>query len=100
MKGLSGVSAMLSARHVDRIMDEGEHGHVWTITVWWPSKPLRDGRVMRAALETILEPMQGTTLPDELWSAEALAERILAVMGNIVRVDITRPEGFHATVET
>lgn len=100
MTALSGVSAMLSAHHVDPVMGEGEHAHVWTVTIWWPSEPNRDGRPMRAALEGLLQPWQGTTLPSDLWSGESLAERVLAVLGNgdICRVDVTRPEGFHATV--
>lgn len=96
-KALSGVSAMLSARHVDPLMGEGEHKHVWTFTAWWPSKPWRDARAMQAALEAVLAPLQGTLLPPELWSAEALAERTL-VLANIVRVDVSRPEGFFVTV--
>lgn len=98
-RALSGVSAMLSARHTDPHMGEGEHAHVWSFTVWWLSEPLRDGRIMRAALETILSPYQGKTLPEELWSAESLAALVFAVMGNIVRVDVSRPEGFYASVE-
>ncbi len=95
--GLSYASAMLSARHVDPLMNEGEHKHVWSFKVWWPSEPWRDARAMQVALEAVLEPLQGTLLPPDLWSAEALATRVL-VLANIVRVDVDRPEGFGVSV--
>lgn len=88
---LSFASAQLTAKHRDPIMDEGLHEHTWAFTVFWPSKPFRDLRVMREALTAILLPFQGADLPPELWAAEDLAAMVLKVMGVIVGVKVERP---------
>jgi hypothetical protein len=102
---LSGVSFDLTAHHVDPIMDEGRHLHVWTITAWWPSEPWRDGRALRHSLRVVCEGLAPENehffreLPAELWSGEAIAAAVMEVlMPPPVRVDVDRP-GFHVRRE-
>jgi hypothetical protein len=94
---LTGVTETLRAKHRDLIMDEGLHEHVWTVTAYFPSKPLRDGRALKTALRTLLDALPDATgeLPPELWSGEAIAERVL-MLANCVGASVIRPEGFEA----
>lgn len=99
---LSGASVQFTAHHFDAVLEEGWHEHTWTVTVWWPMVPWRDGRSMREGLAATLESF--ITLDDEgrrclpvaLWSNEALA-RQLRPLANIAKINVDRP-GFHAEV--
>lgn len=91
----SGVSVDLIARHVDPHMSEGEHGHVWTVTAFYPFADHVDLRSHRAALAEVLRDLQGVVLPPELWSGEALIRRVL-VLANCIGARVTRPEGYEA----
>lgn len=101
---LSGVSYNLQAFHTDPIMDEGRHVHTWTITAWWPSEPWRDGRALGHALRVVCEGLapfgqddmrEYRELPAELWSGEAIAAAVMALLTPApIRVDVSRP-GFH-----
>lgn len=100
MEGWGGVSASFTARHLDPIMDEGEHEHTWTVTAWYPLEPFRDLRAQKTGLEEVLRawPDAMGRLPDRLWSADQMARDLLQVLANCVGVDISRPEGFRAKV--
>lgn len=95
--GLTGVTELLTAQHRDLILDEGLHAHAWTVTAYYPSEPLRDGRALKAALRTLLDalPDADGTLPPELWAGEAIAARVMLLVG-CVGASVTRPEGFEA----
>ena len=95
--GLTGVTELLSAKHRDPIMNEGLHGHVWTVTAYWRSENFRDGRMLKGALRTLLDalPDADGILPPELWSGEAIAQRVL-LLAECVGASVTRPEGFEA----
>lgn len=94
---LTGVTELLRAKHRDLILDEGLHEHVWTVTAYYPSKPFRDGRALKAALRCLLDALPDAegALPPELWSGEAIAERVM-VLANCVGASVIRPEGFEA----
>jgi hypothetical protein len=77
---------------------EGEHWHTWTVKAWWSAEPPRDGRVLQSLLKGVLAGWQGTTMPAELWSGEAMARALMGLMDGCVGVEIDRPEGFHASV--
>lgn len=96
---LTGVTELLSAKHTDLILNEGLHAHVWTVTAYWPSTPFRDGRALKLALRAVLDGMPGPDgiMPDELWTGEAMAGRVMAVL-DCVGVSVVRPEGFEAWV--
>lgn len=98
MIGYSGVTLQLMAQHVDPHMDEGEHAHVWSVTAFYPSEPFRDLRSQQAALAEVLGVWQGTNLPPELWSGEALATAVARLLANCIGCRVTRPEGFEAWV--
>jgi hypothetical protein len=89
------VSAQLTASHRDLIMDEGLHEHTWTFWAWFDSKPFRDLRTQRVALETVLAPYQGKELPPEMWAQEDMAEMFAKVLANCIGVTVERP-GFRA----
>lgn len=94
---LTGVSGSFTARHTDQHLGEGEHEHTWHVTAWYPAEPLRDGRALKLALAALLTVWNGTLLPPELWSAEALAKAITNLLANCVGADVSRPaEGFYA----
>jgi hypothetical protein len=95
--GLTGVTELLSAKHYDPIMNEGLHAHVWTVTAYWRSENFRDGRMLKGALRTLLDalPDADGILPPELWSGEAIAQRVL-LLAECVGASVTRPEGFEA----
>lgn len=97
--GLTGVTELLTAKHCDPIMNEGLHCHVWTVTAYWRSDTFRDGRLLKAALRTLLDalPDADGILPPELWSGEAIAQRVL-LLAECVGASVTRPEGFEAWV--
>jgi len=97
--GLTGVTELLSAKHRDPIMNEGLHAHVWTVTAYWRSENFRDGRMLKGALRTLLDalPDADGILPPELWSGEAIAQRVL-LLAECVGASVTRPEGFEAWV--
>lgn len=94
---LTGVTEFLTAKHLDLILGEGLHEHTWTVTAYYPSKPLRDGRALKASLRVLLESLPGPdgVLPPELWAGEAIAERVLTLTG-CVGASVVRPEGFEA----
>jgi hypothetical protein len=97
--GLTGVTELLSAKHHDPVMNEGLHSHVWTVTAYWRSENFRDGRMLKGALRTLLDalPDADGILPPELWSGEAIAQRVL-LLAECVGASVTRPEGFEAWV--
>jgi hypothetical protein len=91
---LSWATAELDAWHTDPILSEGRHWHRWDVTVFWRSKPFRDGRAVRIALRETLEPLQEAELPADLWATEDIAAFLLRVMApDIVGVSVAR-EGF------
>ena len=94
---LTGVTELLTAKHNDPIFNEGLHGHVWTVTAYWRSETFRDGRMLKGALRTLLDalPDADGVLPPELWSGEAIAQRVL-LLAECVGASVTRPEGFEA----
>lgn len=95
-RALSYVWADLTAWHTDPHMSEGRHSHTWRVWAYFRSEPFRDGRPLKAALETILGTWQGKDLPPGLWSAEELAAAVLHLLGNgdCCGVRIERAEGF------
>ena len=97
-RGLTGVTVMLTAKHIDPVMDEGLHGHTWAVTAFWPAEPHRDGRCLKAMLSTIVEAMPGEDgiLPPELWSGESIARHVSRLLVGCVGARVTRPEGFEA----
>ena len=78
-------------------MNKGLHAHVWTVTAYWRSENFRDGRMLKGALRTLLDalPDADGILPPELWSGEAIAQRVL-LLTECVGASVTRPEGFKA----
>lgn len=96
-----GVSAKLTARHVDPLLGEGEHEHTWHITAWWLSRPFRDARALKLYLTELLGVWQGTLLPPALWSAEAIAETITRLAPECIGADVNRPdEGIYVKYRT
>lgn len=86
---LTWVSGHFSAAHRDQ--ESGEiHGHTWLVKAWFKNPHRSDARCFKAALDTLLKPLDHTTLPDELAWAEDIARHI-AVLGGIVRVEVSRP---------
>ncbi len=98
MAELSYVWADLTAWHTDPHMGEGRHQHTWRVTAYFPARPFRDGRVLKAALVTVLGAWQDADLPPQLWAAEELAVAIWRLLGNCCGVRIERDEGFGAAV--
>lgn len=94
----SGVTAQLTAKHFDPIMDEGLHEHTWTVTAFFPSEPPRDGRALKAGLTKLLKafPDADGVLPPDLWSGEAIAARVAQLLAWCIGARVTRPEGFEA----
>lgn len=98
-QALTGVSADLTAWHTDTLMNEGRHQHTWRVTAWWRSVPFVDGRVKQEALRGLLAVWEGTDLPPELWSGEAIASAVMALLPECIGCDVSRPtEGFYAQV--
>lgn len=97
MRAITGVSEALTASHRDQVMGEGLHAHTWTVTAWFPGEPLRDGRVLKVALREVLDALP-SVLPDQLWSGEALAQHVAAILPDCIGVDVDRPEGFHVSL--
>lgn len=100
-KNITGVSASMTAMHTDPYMDEGTHGHTWVVTVFYPAKPFRDGRAIRAQLEVALAHLPDETglLPDSLWAQEDIAAAVLKLMtGSVFGVRVTRSEGFETWI--
>lgn len=96
MPPCTGVTELLTAMHVDPVMDEGLHEHTWTVTAFYPIEPRRDGRAMKAALRTLLDALP-SVLPPELWAGEDIARSVL-VLANCIGARVTRPEGYEAWV--
>ena len=96
---VSGFTETLTAKHVDPPLGEGEHEHTWAVTVFYPSIPPRDGRALKAGLRMFLDalPDAAGVLPPDLWSGEALADRMLLLEG-VIGARVTRPEGYEAEV--
>jgi len=93
---LIGVAGSFTARHIDPHLGEGEHEHTWRVIAWYPTEPFRDARALRAAIGQLLAIWDGTLLPSELWSGEALAEKITHLLANCVGADVVRErEGIH-----
>lgn len=98
MMNVTGVTALLTAKHVDPVMDEGLHGHVWSVTAFWPAEPHRDGRCLMAMLSTLLAALPDAegVLPPDLWSGEDIARTVARLLAGCVGARVTRPEGFEA----
>ena len=94
---LTGVTEYLTAKHVDPNLDEGLHEHVWAVTTFYPSEPLRDGRALKAALRMLLDhlPDGDGVMPPDLWSGESIAKAAM-ILNGVVGVRVTRPEGYEA----
>lgn len=99
-ENVSGFTERLTAKHLDPLMDEGLHEHTWSVTAFWPTKPVRDGRALKAALRMLLDalPDADGVLPRELWSGEDMAEHVSRLLLNMgcIGARVTRPEGFEA----
>ncbi len=97
---LTGVTAQLTAKHVDPILDERLHGHTWAVTAFWPAEPRRDGRCLMAALSQLLAalPDKEGVLPSDLWAGEDLARRVAQLLVGCVGARVTRPEGYEAWI--
>jgi hypothetical protein len=93
MRDLSWATEPLTAWHTDPHMGEGRHQHTWLVSAFWPSKPLRDGRSIKASLRAILDIWEGADLPPELWASEDLAAAVLQLHGNglVCGVKVERP---------
>lgn len=100
MASLTYVWADLTAFHTDPIGEEGHHAHTWRVIVYFRSKPLRDGRLLKAALVEVLAPYEGKDLPAAWWAAEDLAFGVFQLLAEqrCVGVRIEREEGFGALV--
>lgn len=100
-RDMSGVTALMTARHTDPHMNEGTHEHTWHVTAFYPAVPFRDGRAIKAMLETVLSmlPDESGLLPDSLWSQENIARAVLRLMtGSVFGVRVTRSEGFETWI--
>jgi hypothetical protein len=98
---ISGVTASMTAFHTDPYMNEGTHQHTWHVTAFYPAKPFRDGRAIKAMLGKVLSvlPDENGLLPDRLWSQEDIAKAVLQLMtGSVFGVRITREEGFETWI--
>ena len=86
MRDLSWATEKFTAFHTDPSNDpannEGRHQHTWKVRVFWASEPFRDLRSIRASLRRILDTLEGSDLPAELWSSEKIARMILQCHGN------------------
>lgn len=94
LKGVTGVTESLTARHTDPLGDEGEHEHTWHVTAYYSSEPFRDGRALKAALRNLLDAFP-PVLPRELWAGEDIAKRVL-LLPACIGARVWRPEGFEA----
>lgn len=98
---ISGITASLTAFHTDPFMDEGLHQHTWFVTAFFLSEPFRDGRSVKAQLETVLKNLASADgeLPDTLWSQENIAKCVLKLCpAAVIGVRVTRAEGFECWV--
>lgn len=96
MGGFTGAGWYFSASHRDPVRKE-LHGHSYEVVAWWPSEPPRDAVVLQHTLRTALVGFDHQTLPDELGTAEALANAIGGLLDGCVGVDVSRPsERLHA----
>lgn len=95
-QNLTGVTELLTGKHVDPIMSEGLHAHVWTVTVFYPMEPFRDGRALKASLRVLLDtiPNPDGSLPVTMWSGEAIARSVVNLLAGCVGAHVSRPEGF------
>lgn len=98
MLSYTAVTEELTAKHRDPVMDEGLHAHTWVVTTFYPLRPLRDGRALKATLRVLLN-----ALPDEngvlpYWSGEELALHVAQLLGGCIGCRVTRAEGFEAMV--
>jgi hypothetical protein len=100
LRGWTGVTELLTAKHFDALMGEGLHEHVWSVTALYPSEPLRDGRALKASLRMLLDALPDAhgVLPASLWSGEAIAGQVAQLLGGCIGARVTRPEGFEAWV--
>lgn len=97
---VTGVTAELTAKHLDPLMNEGLHEHTWTVTAFYPAEPLRDGRALKAGLVQLLAhlPDAEGVLPPAMWAGEAIAANVAQLLGGCIGARVTRPEGFEAWV--
>lgn len=88
MTSVSCVSCDLTASH-DLPVKQAPHAHKWTVTIYWPSEPWIDARLMRMGLDDFLRPMQGQHLSG--MTHEHLARAALKIR-DVVRVKVWRDD--------
>lgn len=65
------------------------HGHSYEVTVWF--RHGHDARILQMHLNTVLERLDHTFLPDELRNGERLAEHIAGQLPGCIEVECSRP---------
>jgi 6-pyruvoyl-tetrahydropterin synthase len=87
----TGVGAILSASHLDRLSGR-THGHSWEIVVWHQCQSENDAVMLQNHLANLLKVWDHTILPPELTRAEDLAAAIKKLSPpSCVEVEIRRP---------
>jgi hypothetical protein len=87
----TGVGAILSASHADRLTG-ATHGHSWEVIAWHQCENENDAVVLQNHLVNLLKVWDHAVLPPDLASAEDLAAAILKLSPpSCVEVEIRRP---------
>lgn len=87
MTNLTGVGGILSVGHNS---PEGvAHGHSYEVIAWHPNG--LDARILQGRLQSVLDALDHTILPDALSYGEYLAEHIGLLLPGCIRVDVNRP---------
>lgn len=81
------VTGSFTATH--SCVEKRPHKHTWTVTAWFEPPARADATLYRAALDGLLETMDGTTLPADADWNEDIAARVGALC-NCVRVRVWR----------
>jgi len=81
------VCADLTATH--HCVEGHPHEHTWHITAWFGAPARADARLYLAALDMLLDPLQGSTLPIGADWNEDICERV-SMLCNCVRVRVWR----------
>lgn len=81
------VTGSFTAKH--SCVEGKPHQHTWTVTAWFETPSRADATLYRAALDMMLDTMDGTTLPEGADWNEDIAARI-ATLCNCVRVRVWR----------
>jgi 6-pyruvoyl-tetrahydropterin synthase len=87
MPALTGVSSHFCAAHRDRFGIL--HGHTWEVLAWFPAG--EDALALKKRLEAVLADYDHTELPEDLSTAEAIADEISGDLPSVVEIEIRRP---------